>query len=139
MWELLSTESDNEENSEESENKSWCVKWFLSMRAQLSLKSQDKGKAKWAVTVIVLIVILFLGLVLISTVREIEKRKDVEGYPVWEEVLNQVKRIEANHSELMSVQTIGRWALTEDWVKFYLQNAPKNDAYKKLPFILPGL
>jgi len=108
MWELLSTESDNEENSEESENKSWCVKWFLSMRAQLSLKSQDKGKAKWAVTVIVLIVILFLGLVLISTVREIEKRKDVEGYPVWEEVLNQVKRIEANHSELVSVQTIGR-------------------------------
>jgi len=78
------------------------------MRAQLSLKSQDKGKAKWAVTVIVLIVILFLGLVLISTVREIEKRKDVEGYPVWEEVLNQVKRIEANHSELVSVQTIGR-------------------------------
>ena len=132
MWELLSTESDNEENSEESENKSWCVKWFLSMRAQLSLKSQDKGKAKWAVTVIVLIVILFLGLVLISTVREIEKRKDVEGYPAWEEVLNQVKRIEANHSELVSVQTIGRWALTEDWVKFYLQNAPKNDAYKKL-------
>ena len=29
-------------------------------------------------------------------------------YPTWEDVVNQVRAIEANHSELVSVQTIGR-------------------------------
>ena len=29
-------------------------------------------------------------------------------YPTWEEIVNQVKAIEENHSELVSVQTIGR-------------------------------
>merc|ERR1711953_1174796 len=29
-------------------------------------------------------------------------------YPTWEEIVNQVRAIEANHSELVSVQTIGR-------------------------------
>ena len=90
--------------------------------------------------VIVLVVIFVLGLVLSAIVKKSSTamRKDVEGnptweeivnqvkimmimmimmmvilmimvcYPTWEEIVNQVKAIEANHSELVSVQTIGR-------------------------------
>ena len=71
--------------------------------------SQERGsKAKWLV--IVLFVIFVLGLVLGAIVKNSSTatRKDVEGYPTWEEIVNQVKAIEANHSELVSVQTIGR-------------------------------
>ena len=88
----------------------------LSKWAQLSLfaaMSQEHGsKAKWLVIVIVLVLIFVLGLVLGSIVTKKKSstatRKDVEGYPTWEEIVNQVKAIEANHSELVSVQTIGR-------------------------------
>jgi len=155
MWELVSTESDDEETPEESDNRSWCVKWSLSKRVQLSLfsaMSQEHGsKAKWLVIVIVLVVIFVLGLVLSAIVKKSSTapRKDVEGYPTWEEIVNQVKimmimmmvimmmvilmimvcyptweeivnqvrAIEAN--QLMSVQTIGRWALDILFVKLY--------------------
>ena len=114
--------------------------------------SQEHGsKAKWLVIVIVLVVIFVLGLVLGAIVKNSSTatRKDVEGYPTWEEIVNQVKimmimmimmmvilmimvcyptweeivnqvkAIEANHSELVSVQTIGRWALDILFVKRY--------------------
>ena len=77
--------------------------------------SQERGsKAKWLVIVIVLVVIFVLGLVLGAIVKNSSTatRKDVEGYPTWEEIVNQVKAIEENHSELVSVRTIGRWVLT---------------------------
>ena len=73
--------------------------------------SQDRGsKAKWLVITIVLVLIFVLGLVLSAIVKKSSTatRKDVEGYPTWEEIVNQVKAIEENHSELVSVQTIGR-------------------------------
>ena len=40
-------------------------------------------------------------------------------YPTWEDVVNQVRAIEANHSELVSVQTIGRWAHDILFVELY--------------------
>ena len=86
----------------------------LSKWAQLSrfaAMSQEHGsKAKWLVITIVLVLIFVLGLVLSAIVKKSSTatRKDVEGYPTWEEIVNQVKAIEANHSELVSVQTIGR-------------------------------
>ena len=86
----------------------------LSKWAQLSrfsAISQEHGsKAKWLVIVIVLVLIFVLGLVLAVIVKKSSTatRKDVEGYPTWEEIVNQVKAIEENHSELVSVQTIGR-------------------------------
>ena len=74
------------------------------------MSQERESKAKWLVIVIVLVVIFVLGLVLgsIVTNSSTATRKDVEGYPTWEEIVNQVKAIEANHSELVSVQTIGR-------------------------------
>ena len=118
MWELVSTESDDEETLGEIDNRSRCVKWSLSQWAQLNqfvTISQEHGsKAKWLVIVIVLLVIFVLGLVLGAIVKKSSTvtRKDVDGYPTWEEIVNQVEAIEENHSELVSVQTIGRWALT---------------------------
>ena len=104
------------------------------------MSQERESKAKWLVIVIVLVVIFVLGLVLGAIVKNSSTatRKDVEGYPTWEEIVNQVKimmimmimmmvilmimvcyptweeivnqvkAIEENHSELVSVQTIGR-------------------------------
>ena len=85
------------------------------------MSQERESKAKWLVITIVLVLIFVLGLVLSAIVKKSSTatRKDVEGYPTWEEIVNQVKAIEANHSELVSVQTIGRWALDILFVKRY--------------------
>ena len=60
-----------------------------------------------------LFVVFLLGLatrafLLSNKVKEESWRKEAEGYPTWEEVVNQIKKVEQSDINLVTVDVIGR-------------------------------
>ena len=63
-----------------------------------------------------LFVVFLLGLatrafLLSNKVKEESWRKEAEGHPTWEEVVNQIKKVEQSQSDanLVRIEVIGRW------------------------------
>ena len=78
---------------------------------------EERGERRWFVVAIVAILLVLLsGLATAAFLLSYEvsedanssQIKEVEGYPTWEEVVNQMKEAEKRNSKLVRVEVIGR-------------------------------
>ena len=78
---------------------------------------EERGERRWFVVAIVAILLVLLSglattaFLLSYKVGEDAKDirvKEVEGYPTWEELVNQMKEAEKRNSKLVRVEVIGR-------------------------------
>ena len=77
---------------------------------------EERETRRWIVVAISLLLLLLSGLattafLLSYKVGEDAKDirvKEVEGYPTWEELVNQMKEAEKRNSKLVRVEVIGR-------------------------------